>query len=102
MRVVSRVPFREAADEFKQFAKAIEDVYQVLKKGEFTSPDELKKAFPSLDRMKYKERWWVIDVRGGNIRILLKIDLPTQTVYVKHITNHADYDKLIAGFRSTK
>ncbi|MBT0722534.1 hypothetical protein HGT70_14810 [Rosenbergiella collisarenosi] len=34
--------------------------------------------------------------------VLLKIDLPTQTVYVKNITNHADYDKLIAGFRSTK
>lgn len=102
MRVVSRVPFREAADDFKQFAKAIEDVYQVLKKGEFISPDELKKAFPSLDRMKYKERWWAIDVRGGNIRILLKIDFLTQAVYVKHITNHADYDKLIAGFRSTK
>ncbi|WP_342355583.1 type II toxin-antitoxin system HigB family toxin [Rosenbergiella collisarenosi] len=74
----------------------------MLKRGDFKSPDELKKAFPSLDRMKYKERWWVIDVRGGNIRIMLKIDFPTQTVYVKHITNHTDYDKLIAGFRSEK
>lgn len=102
MRVISREPFRKAAIEFRQFAGAITDVYKALKTGDFKDPDELKKAFPSLDKMKYQDRWWVIDIRGGNLRLMMKVDFTTQTVYVKHITDHAEYDRLVMYYRSNK
>lgn len=34
----------------------------------FTGRNE--KRFASLDRMKYREKWWVIDVGGGNLRVM--------------------------------
>ncbi|MFH4210200.1 type II toxin-antitoxin system HigB family toxin, partial [Acinetobacter baumannii] len=33
-------------------------------------PDELKRYFTSLDRMKYREKWWVIDIGGNNLRMM--------------------------------
>jgi len=100
MRIISREPFRKAEAEFSQFAEAIRDVYKVLRGGNFESPDELRKAFPSLDKMKYQDRWWVIDIRGGHLRLMMKVDFSAQIVYVKHITRHADYERLVAHYRS--
>ncbi len=102
MRVISREPFRKAAIAFRHFAEAIEDVYKILKHGHFEHPDQLKRVFPSLDKMKYQDRWWVIDIRGGNLRLMMKIDFHSQSVYVKHITNHAEYDRLVTYYRSKK
>nr|QFX77440.1 hypothetical protein [Klebsiella pneumoniae] len=35
----------------------------------------MKKRFASLDRMKYREKWWVIDVGGGNLRVMFLLIL---------------------------
>lgn len=63
------------------------------------TPDELKALFPSLDRMKYKEKWWVIDVGGNHLRILFFASFETQKVFIKHIVSHAEYDKLMQHYR---
>ena len=65
MHVISRAPFDEAARHYPNDAVAIDDTYRVLKRVVAKKPDELKRYFTSLDRMKYREKWWVIDI-GGN------------------------------------
>ena len=42
----------------------------MLQKIDFQAPDELKAVFPSLDNFKYKDKWWVLDFGGNNIRVL--------------------------------
>ena len=64
MHVVSRAPFDTAARHFPNQSLALDDLYRVLKKEHYPSPDDMRKRFPSLDRMKYREKWWVIDVGG--------------------------------------
>ena len=70
MHVVSRAPFDTATRQFPNQAAALDDVYRTLKRENYTSPDEMKKRIASLDRMKYREKWWVIDVGGGNLRVM--------------------------------
>ena len=94
MHVISRKPFKDAAEQYPNQAKAIDHVYLVLKKGTFKSPDELKALFPSLDNFKYKKKWWVIDIGGNALRLLAFIEFRDNRIYVKHITTHAEYDKL--------
>lgn len=99
MHVISRKPFVEAALRYPNEASAIQDTYKVLKQGEFRSPEELKKIFPSLDNFKYKDKWWIIDIGGNKLRMMAFIEFRDNRLYVKHIVTHAEYDKLCKKYR---
>ena len=94
MHVISRKLFYAAANRYPNDAAAIERTYEVLRKGEFKRPDDLKKVFPSLDNFKHKDRWWVIDIGGNNLRLIAFIEFKDNRMYVKHIVNHTEYIKL--------
>lgn len=102
MHVISREPFELASVRFPKNAQALVDAYRTLKRDAYRSPDELKQAFPSLDRMKYREKWWVIDIGGNTLRILFFADFEREKIFVKHISTHAEYNKLVDHYRRTK
>lgn len=102
MHVISKEPFDQAAISYPIHAKILLDVYKTLKKGSYASPDELKQVFPSLDRMKFREKWWVIDVGGNALRILFFADFKKSKIFIKHISTHSEYSKLINYYRSTQ
>ncbi len=76
--------------------------YTALRAGRFTSPEELKALFPSLDNFKYRDKWWVIDIGGRNLRMIAFIEFRDNRMYVKHIVSHAEYDKLTDKYRRNK
>ena len=94
MHVISRKPFNDACKQYPNDASAIESTYKSLKQGEFSTPEDLKKLFPSLDNFKYKDKWWVIDIGGNNLRLMAFIEFKHKRMYVKHIVTHSEYDKL--------
>lgn len=102
MNVISKRPFNEAAQEYPNDRAALLAMYQVLQKTNFHTPDELRSVFPSLDNFKYKDKWWVLDVGGNNLRVIMFIQFVNKRMYIKHILNHADYDKLTEKYRKTK
>ena len=99
MHVIARKIFCDAARKYPNDAKSIDDLYRVLNSGRFTEPNELKKVAPSLDNFRYKDKWWVIDIGGNNLRMIAFIDFSHARVFVKHIVNHPDYDKLTQHYR---
>lgn len=99
MHVISRKPFRDATDLYPNSRTAIEDCYRVLSSGTFRTPDELRQVFPSLDNFRYRDRWWVIDISGNQLRLLAFIDFRTNKLFVKYIVTHAQYDKLTDKYR---
>lgn len=94
MHLISKKPFNEAAKKYPNNAAAIEAVYKSLRNGDFHSPNELRLLFPSLDNFKYKDKWWVIDIGGNNLRLIAFIEFRDNRMYVKHIVSHSEYDKL--------
>ena len=94
MHVISKRPFTDAARAHPNHRKALEDLYRVLRKCEFNSPDEMRRIFLSMDNFRYKDKWWVIDVAGNHLRVLAFIQFVHNRMYVKHIFTHAEYDKL--------
>ena len=102
MHIISKRPFNDAAKKYPNDKEALMDTYNVLSKGEFRSPDELKAAFLSLDNFKYKDKWWIIDVGGNNLRVMAFIQFINQRMYIKHIVNHAEYDKLTDKYRKER
>lgn len=94
MHVISKKPFADAANKHPNDRLAIMDTYNVLRRGTFVSPHEMQQVFPSLDNFRHKNRWWVIDIGGNNLRLIGAIQFVHQRIYVKHIVTHAEYDKL--------
>lgn len=102
MHVISKKAFNDAALKFPNDAAALDATYRTLNSREFAGPDELKSYFPSLDRMKYRAKWWVIDVGGNNLRVMFFVDFIAKRVFIKHIATHAEYDKLVKHYRENK
>ncbi len=94
MHVLSRKPFNDAKKLFPNDANALDAVYDILKKGTYSTPEELKNIFSTLDNFKYKDKWWIIDIGGNNLRLIAFIEFKHNRIYVKHIVSHSDYDKL--------
>lgn len=102
MHVVSRAPFEEAARQYPNDATALDDTYRTLKRLIVDSPDELKKYFASLERMKYREKWWVINIGGNHLRMIFFADFERGKIFVKHIASHPEYDRLTKYYREHK
>lgn len=94
MHVISRKPFNDAILKYPNHRASIENVYKVLRKGSFHTPEDLKKLFPSLDNFKYKKKWWIIDIAGNHLRLMAFVAFRDNRMYVKHIVTHAEYDRL--------
>ncbi|MDU9048943.1 MAG: type II toxin-antitoxin system HigB family toxin [Candidatus Electrothrix sp. Rat3] len=94
MHVISRKPFNDAAQKYPNNASTIDALYKTLRNSSFESPDALRALFPSLDNFKYKNKWWVIDIGGNNLRLIAFIEFRDNRMYVKHIVPHSEYDKL--------
>ena len=94
MHIIAKPAFAEAARKYPAHATAIMDTYKVLETGIFEDPYALRNVFPSADNFKHKEKWWVINIGGNKIRLIACILFGVQTLFVKHIVSHAEYDKL--------
>ncbi len=94
MHVISKRPFNDAAKAHPNQKQALDDLYRVLRKSDFNSPDEMRRIFTSLDNFKHKDKWWVLDVGGNNLRVISFIQFVNHRLYVKHILTHAKYDKI--------
>jgi len=102
MNVLSKRPFNDAANKYPNDRSALLNMFKVLQNTDFHTPDELRAIFPSLDNFKYKDKWWVLDVGGNNLRVIMFIQFVNKRMYIKHIVNHTEYDKLTDKYRKAK
>ncbi|MFW7209945.1 type II toxin-antitoxin system HigB family toxin [Enterobacter sp. BNK-32] len=47
-----------------------------------------------MDRIKYRENWQVIDISGRPFTDNVFVDFERGNIVIKHISTHAEYDKL--------
>ncbi len=102
MHVISKKPFEEASKKYPNQRSKIEDLYRALKNSNFSSPDDMRRVFPSLDNFKHKDKWWVIDIAGNNLRMIAFIQFVNKRLFVKHIVSHAEYDKICKEYARGK
>ena len=102
MHVISRRPFSDAAKAHPNQRQAIFDLYRVLRNSQFSTPDEMRLMFPSLDNFKYRDKWWVINIGGNRLRMIAFIQFYQNRMYVKHILTHAEYDKICKRYATGK
>lgn len=102
MNVITRKPFIQAAEKYPRDRLALLRMYKILRKNNFSHPDELRAIYPSLDNFTYRDKWWILDVGGNNLRVIAFIQFVNKRIYIKHIVSHAEYDKLTEYYRKNK
>ncbi len=102
MHVIAKRKFIEAAEKHPSDANAIMGVYATLSKGHFENVEKLKQYYKSVERFKYLDNAYVIDIAGNNIRLIAIIFFKGQKLFVKHVVGHKEYDKLTKQYRDGK
>lgn len=90
MRIITEARIREAKEKWPRAASALELWRILIKRNSPKDHAELKQLSPALD--KYKDKY-IFDVGGNKLRIIATVQFKAQTVYIKHVLDHKEYDQ---------
>ncbi|BBJ32055.1 toxin RelE [Rickettsia asiatica] len=66
--------------------------YQIFKKENFTTPNEIKLLFPSCSIINNNRI--IFNISGNKYRLITHIRYDLQIVYIRFVGTHAEYDKI--------
>lgn len=90
MRMISRKMVREFGKGDPTAVKPLDEWFRRLRATVATNFAELKKTFPTANQVGVCT---VFDVGGNKYRVIAKIVYKFQTVYLRAVLSHKDYDK---------
>ena len=100
MHVVAKKKFQDAASQYPKYAAAIMETYRILDKNTFSNVHELKAVFKSVERFKYVDDAYVVDIAGNNIRLLAIVFFSSNKMFVRHVVDHKGYDRITEQCRN--
>jgi mRNA interferase HigB len=98
MRVISKKTFVLAMNRFPNDANSLSKLYERLVRGDYACSADMKHEIPSLDKIKSVKNYYVIDVGGNNLRVIVSIYFPARSIWIKYIETHTVYDDLCSKF----
>ncbi len=90
MNVISFKAIRKFTKKHANSRSSLNAWYKLALKAQWKSFDDVKNTFGSTDL--YRE-CLIFNIGGNNYRLIAGINYETQTVYIKSILTHAEYDK---------
>ncbi len=72
----------------------MESWYHILAGGKFPDPQSIKNIFASADILPGNRV--VFNIKGNSYRIVVQVNYRTQTMLIRFIGTHAEYDKVHA------
>ena len=90
MHVISKKKLREFWGVHAKAKSPLETWYQVAKHAAWESFADLRKTFPTADRVG---RFVVFDIGGNKYRLIAAIHFNRGKLFVRHVLTHAEYDE---------
>ncbi len=75
-----------------QFFESLDNWCTITERANWRNAHDVKNAFNSADAVG--RNLYVFNIRGNQLRIVVKIVFRVRTVFIKFIGTHAEYDKL--------
>lgn len=94
MHVIKRRTLTNFTKDHADAKDQMNSWYFLLKHGDFPNPDAIKQKFRSADILPGDRV--VFNIKGNRYRIVAKIKYDTQTLFIRFIGTHAEYDKIDA------
>ena len=94
MRIISRKTLRAFQTQHPRVRQPLDDWYRLVESSVWETPADIKKAFRSADFLH--DNRIVFNIAGNEYRLVVKVEYQFQTVYIRFVGTHAEYDKIDA------
>ena len=92
MRIIAKKPLRAYWEKHTDCKKDLQDWYEVAKKTDWASPNEVKKTYPKASIVANNRV--AFNIAGNNYRLVIQFAYKTRIGYVRFIGTHSEYDKI--------
>lgn len=89
MHIVTRKRLLEFGDEYPESQSALDRWYRIMKHNDFSSFYDLRKVFPSADKVG---KLTVFNIGGNKIRLITAIHYNRKVVYIRHVLTHKEFN----------
>ena len=94
LHIISRRRLLEAAREHSGIGTPLESWYRTAKKAKWKSLEEVRQTYSHADGISAGERvYTVFNISGNNFRLVTEIYYDDQTILIRDVLTHAEYDK---------
>ncbi len=90
MHVISKSAWKDAAAKDHTLEGPISEWHKVASLATWRNINEVKATYPHAD---FVDPYTIFNIRGGNYRLIVKIEYRWQMIFVKHLLAHAEYTK---------
>jgi mRNA interferase HigB len=90
LRIISKKSLREFWEKNPDAETPLQVWHSISKRAIWGNPAEMKRDFASADLVG---KCTVFNIKGNTYRLIVKIEYAWQTIYIKHILSHKEYDK---------
>lgn len=96
MRIIARRTLREHWDSpgRSDSMAPLVDWYNIVQRSDWPGPAAVKEQFRAVSFVGEKV---VFNIGGNKYRLIVAIDYPRRTVYVKWLGTHREYDRIDVG-----
>ncbi|MBQ9466358.1 MAG: type II toxin-antitoxin system HigB family toxin [Muribaculaceae bacterium] len=92
MRIIARSTLVDYYTANPSSRTALEDWFTKTREATWTCFADIKKTFNSVDSVGNKR--YVFNIKGNDYRLVVLILFTPQTVYIRFVGTHAEYDKI--------
>lgn len=95
MRIISRQKILEFTTTHGKSSSALDSWYRIVKSSNFSTFQELRATFPSVDKVTLPngKSLTIFNIGGNKIRLIAAIHYNSQMLFIRHVMTHAEYDK---------
>ncbi|MHC5762571.1 type II toxin-antitoxin system HigB family toxin [Nostoc sp.] len=90
MHVISKVKLREFWVQHADSEDALNDWYKFTSKANWSNLVDVQKRYPKAEAVS---NFTVFNIKGNNYRLIVDIRYSSQTVFIKYVLAHPEYDK---------
>ena len=94
VRIISRKVLREFTIKHPQAEQGVDTWYKRVNRISWTTPADVKRDYGTADILP--DNRIVFNINGNNFRLIVRINYHRQSVYIRFIGTHAEYDRINA------
>jgi len=90
MHIITRKRLLDFSEKNPNTSTSLDTWYRIVKQNKITGFSELRKIFPSVDKVG---NLTIFNIGGNKIRLIAAIHYNTQCLYIRYVLTHKEYDK---------
>jgi mRNA interferase HigB len=90
LNIISKRTLAEAERRHRELEGALDTWFRISKRAKWTCLNDVRKTFRDTDEVDGKT---VFNIKGNNFRLITGINYRSQTIFIKEVLTHAEYDK---------